>query len=76
MPIEPDDAEEHGQVSEATNLRGGLDEAEIQQTEGVPPAEDADQEDQSQIEAEISPDHPDAEDVEDAVNRAVGRSQE
>lgn len=76
MSTEPDDAEEHGQVSEATNLRGGLDEAEIQQAEGVPPAEDADQEDQSQIEAEISPDHSDAEDVEDAVNRAVGRSQE
>ncbi len=76
MSSEPNEAEEDRQVSEATNLRGGLDEAEIQQTEGAPPAEDADQEDQSRIEAEISPDHPEAEDVEDAVDRAVGRSQE
>lgn len=75
MSTEPEEPEEYGQVSEATNLRGGLDEAEIQQTEGVPPGEDADQEDQSRIEAEVSPGHPEAEDVDDAVNRALGRDQ-
>lgn len=67
--------ESDGQISEATNLRGRMTEEEIQQGEGVPPAEDADQEDQSQIEAEISPDHPEADDVDDAVDRAVGRDQ-
>lgn len=67
--------ESDGQISEATNLRGRMAEEEIQQGEGAPPAADADQEDQSRIEAEISPDHPEADDVEDAVDRAVGRDQ-
>lgn len=69
------DPSEGGQVSEAANLRGRMDEAEIQQDEGVPPAEDAEQEDQSRIEAEISPDDPQADDVDEAVDRAVGRDQ-
>lgn len=68
---EPNESE--GQVSEATNLRDGVGEAEIQQDEGAPPAEAADQEDQSRIEAEISPDE--ADDVDDAVDLAVGRDQ-
>lgn len=60
-----------GQVSEATNLRGDAGEAEIQQDEGAPPAAEADQEDQSRIEAEISPDETDH-----AVARAEGREQD
>lgn len=68
---EPDGTE--GEVSEATHLRGSMGEDEIQQGEGVPPAADAEQEDQSRIEAEISPDDPEADDVSEAVDRAVGR---
>jgi len=64
-----------GQVSEATNLRGRMDEQEIQQEEGPPPAEHAEQEDQSRIEAEMSPDDPEADDLDEAIDRAVGREQ-
>lgn len=73
MSTDPNESE--GQVSEATNLRGDVGETEIQQTEGVPPAEDADQEDQSRVEAEVSPDHPEADDVDEAADRAEGRRQ-
>lgn len=62
-----------GEVSETNNLRESDAQKGIQQGEGVPPGADAQQENQSRIEAEISPDDPAADDVDEAIDLAEGR---
>lgn len=64
---------EEGQVSETTNLRESDVEKEIQEGEGIPPAEEANQENQTRIEAEITPEETRTQDADDAVDEAVGR---
>ncbi|KRE39338.1 hypothetical protein ASG73_03145 [Janibacter sp. Soil728] len=63
---EPD---EGGQVSETNNLRDSDVDADLQQGEGTPPGEDAQQEDQSVAEARISPEEGD---VEESVEHSLG----
>lgn len=73
MSEQPHGSDEGGQVSETSNLRDtDVDEA-YQQSEGVPPSDDAPQEDQSAREAEVSPERGD---VEESVDHAVGRETE
>lgn len=59
MSTPSDQPSDERQVSETANLRD--DDRDLQQGEGAPPGEDAEQEDQSTIEAEISPEHGGAE---------------
>lgn len=62
-----------GQVSETSALRAGADDEGLQQTEGIPPGDEAEQEDQSAAEAEISPEH---DGVDNSVEHARGEETE
>lgn len=77
MANEHDGSDEpaEGQVSETANLQQDDAHKTFQAADGVPPAEVSQQEDQSRIEAEMSPDDAQAEDDKDAEERAAGRRQ-
>lgn len=64
---------DEGQVSETANLRESDVEKGIQEGEGIPPADEAQQENQTRIEAEITPEEARTQEADDAVDEAVGR---
>lgn len=64
-----DEGRDDGQVSETNNLRESDEDEAYQQSEGIPPGDAADQEDQSVAEARISPEEGD---VEESVEHSLG----
>lgn len=68
-----DGSTEEGQVSETSNLRESDKDRSFQQGEGIPPGDEAQQEDQSVVEAEISPEEGD---VEESVAHSLGEETE